>query len=188
VTSRAGEAFHTARALADVEALLTAPLPGAGPVVIEDDPETGEWTGTGGPGFRVVPLWEGASRVGLYGPEWNEAEEAAEARLASLTEELDRRWGPHDSVPMHVPLRLYQGGAPVGPLFGALFRQDLYGDLTVWGPVGGTGRWVGVTLGAGDGDQPLVMSALVSDRPVVGIDIDTETGTGTGSGTGTDTP
>lgn len=166
MTCRAGEPFDIVRALAEVEALLTVPLPGSGPVVSEGDPGTGEWTGTGGQGFRVVPLWEGEELTGVYGPEWNDAQEAAEERLAALAAELDDRWGPHHAVPLHVPLLRRQEGRPVDPLFEALFRQDLYGDLVVWGPVGGTGRWVGATVGHSDGDAPLVLAALVSDRPV----------------------
>ncbi|MFF3730628.1 hypothetical protein ACFYXM_10005 [Streptomyces sp. NPDC002476] len=172
MTCRAGEPFALARALADVEALLTAPLPGSGPVVAEGDPETGEWTGTDGDGFRVVPLWEGDALTGVYAPEWNDAQEAAEAHLAALAAELDRLWGPHHAVVLHVPLLRRQEGARVDPLFEALFRQDLYGDLVVWGPVGGTGRWAGVTVGHSDGDAPLVLAALVSDRPVTAPDDD----------------
>ncbi|MFF4092884.1 hypothetical protein ACFYYY_03310 [Streptomyces sp. NPDC001834] len=172
MTSRAGAPFTVARALADLEALLTAPLPESGPAVAEGDPETGEWTGTGGDGFRVVPLWEGDPLTGVYGPEWNDAEEAAEAHRDALTRELDHRWGPHHAVPLHGPLLRRQQGEPVDPLFEALFRQDLYGDLVVWGPVGGTGRWAGVTVGHSDGDAPLVLAALVSDRPVTAPDDD----------------
>ncbi|MFI9625664.1 hypothetical protein [Streptomyces sp. NPDC052042] len=170
MTSRAGEPFSTARALADMEALLMAPLPESGPVVPEGDPGTGEWTGTRGAGFRVAPLWEGEPLTGVYGREWTDAEEAAEAHLAAVAEALDHRWGPHRGVPMGAALMRRQDGAPVDPLFGALLDQDLYGDLAVWGPVDGTGRWAGLTVGHSDGDAPLVLAAFVSDRPVTAVD------------------
>jgi hypothetical protein len=166
VSSRAGQPFATARALADIEELLAGPVPATGPTGAEGDPGTGEWTATAGEGFRVVPLWEGDPLTGVYAPEWNDAVEAAGAHLAALVGELDRRWGPHRAVPLHLPLLRRQEGAAVEPLFEALFRQDLYGDLSVWGPVGGTDRWVGVGVGHSDGDAPLVLAALVSDRPV----------------------
>ncbi|WP_335939565.1 hypothetical protein [Streptomyces sp. PTD5-9] len=166
MSARAGEPFDLARALADVDALLAGPLPTGGPTAAEGDPETGEWTATGGDGFRVVPLWEGDPLTGVYAPEWNDATDAAEAHLAALAGELDRRWGPHRPVPLHVPLLRRQRGDAVEPLFEALFSQDLYGDLTVWGPVGDAGRWVGVSVGHSDGDAPLVLAALVAARPV----------------------
>ncbi|MFF8917065.1 hypothetical protein ACF08M_28050 [Streptomyces sp. NPDC015032] len=170
MSSRAGEPFTTARALADIEELLAGPVPATGPTAAEGDPETGEWTATGGEGFRVIPLWEGDPLTGVYAPEWNDAEEAAGAHLAALVGELDHRWGPHRAVPLHLPLLRRQEGAPVEPLFGALFDQDLPGELSVWGPVGATGRWVGVSVGHSDGDAPLVLAALVSDRPVTAPD------------------
>ncbi|MFF9345776.1 hypothetical protein [Streptomyces sp. NPDC014734] len=170
MTARAGEAFTVAGALADIDALLARPLPTSGPTAAEGDPETGEWTTTGGDGFRVVPLWEGDPLTGVYAPEWNDLTDAAEAHLAALVEELDRRWGPHRAVPLHVPMFRRQEGAAVEPLFDALFDQDLYGDLTVWGPVGGADRWVGASVGHSDGDAPMVLAALVSGRPVTAPD------------------
>ncbi|GGP79329.1 hypothetical protein [Streptomyces sindenensis] len=170
MTSRAGQPFDLGRALTEVGELLTAPLPPTGPTEALGDPATGEWTATQGPGFRVVPLWEGDPMTGVYAPEWSDAEEAAEARLRSLAEELGHRWGPHTEVPLHGPLLRWQGGSAVDPLVEALFRQDLYGDLVVWGPVGTTGRRIALTLGRSDGDQPLVLAALVSDRAVAASD------------------
>ncbi|MFB7913036.1 hypothetical protein [Streptomyces sp. NPDC056061] len=170
MTGRAGETFTTDRALLDIDALLARPLPVAGPTAAESDPETGEWTGTGGDGFRVVPLWEGDALTGVYAAEWNDAEDAAEAHRAALVDILDRRWGPHRAVPLHVPLFRRQEGSPVDPLFDALFDQDLYGDLTVWGPVEGADLWVGVSVGHSDGDAPLVLAALVAARPVAAPD------------------
>ncbi|MCL6291810.1 hypothetical protein ACIPMT_00705 [Streptomyces griseus] len=170
MTARAGESFDLGRALTEVEDLLTVSLPLTGPTTAAGDPATGEWTATQGPGFRIVPLWEGDPMTGVYAPEWSDAEEAAEARLMSLAVELGHRWGPHTEVPLHVPLLRWQGGSAVDPLFEALFRQDLYGDLVVWGPVGATGRRLALTLGRSDGDQPLVLAALVSDRAVAARD------------------
>ncbi|MFD4017611.1 hypothetical protein [Streptomyces sindenensis] len=170
MTSRAGQSFDLGRALSEVGELLTVPLPPTGPTEALGDPATGEWTATQGPGFRVVPLWEGDPMTGVYAPEWSDAEEAAEARLRSLAEELGHRWGPHTEVPLHGPLLRWQGGSAVDPLVEALFRQDLYGDLVVWGPLGTTGRRIALTLGRSDGDQPLVLAALVSDRAVAASD------------------
>ncbi|KAB2592142.1 hypothetical protein [Streptomyces arboris] len=166
MTSRAGESFVLPRAVAEAEQLLATPVPPAGPTTAQGDPATGEWTATEGAGFRMVPLWEGDPLTGVYAPEWNDAEEVSDAHLASLAEELDRRWGPHRTVRLDGPLRAWQTGAPVEPLFQALFAEDLYGDLTVWGPVGPDGRWFAVTVGHSDGDAPLVLAALVSDRAV----------------------
>jgi hypothetical protein len=61
------------------------------------------------------------------------------------------------------------------PLFQALCDNDSYGDLTVWGPVpvggeDGADRWVGVSVGHSDGDAPLVMVAVVSDRPITELE------------------
>ncbi|MEW1611052.1 MULTISPECIES: hypothetical protein [unclassified Streptomyces] len=174
MTSRAGEPFVLPRAVAEAEQLLATPVPSAGPTAGQGDPVTGEWTATEGAGFRIVPLWEGAPLTGVHAPEWNAAEDAADGHLAVLAQELDRRWGPHTTVRLHIPLQRWMtGGSPVETLFQALFSADLYGDLAVWGPIGAAGpggsgdRWFAVTVGHSDGDAPLVLAALVSDRPVV---------------------
>ncbi|WP_393063718.1 hypothetical protein [Streptomyces sp. LN549] len=178
MSARAGETFDVARAVADIEALLAAPLPAAGPTVAEGEPGTGEWTVTAGEGFRIAPLWEGYAPDEVDGTEWDDAEEAAEAQLASLVEELEGRWGAHQQVAVHVLLLRQedggdakslprQEGEPVPPLFAALLDEDCYGDLAVWGPASARGRWVGVSVGRSDGDAPWVMAAVVSDRPIV---------------------
>lgn len=166
MTSRAGEAFDADRAAAEVEGLLAAPVPAAGPTAAEGDPATGEWTVTVGAGFRIVPLWEGDPLTGVYAPEWDDDEEAAAVHLVSVVQALDSRWGPHRAVRLHGPLSRWQGGSPVEPLFEALFAEDLYGDLSVWGPVGSGDRWIALTAGRSDGDAPVVLAALVSDRPL----------------------
>ncbi|MEU8702159.1 hypothetical protein AB0C61_31730 [Streptomyces sp. NPDC048680] len=167
---RAGETFDVVRTVTDIGALLAAPLPDTGPTVTEGEPDTGEWTVTAGEGFRIVPLWESDSLDGMHGAEWDDAIEAAEARLASLVAVLDSRWGAHRQVAVHVALLLEQDGEPVPALFQALLDEDCHGDLAVWGPVSGQGRWVGVSVGHSDGDAPLVMAAVVSDHPVVAPD------------------
>ncbi|MFH9693149.1 MULTISPECIES: hypothetical protein [Streptomyces] len=166
MTSRAGEPFDTDRAAAEVAGLLTAPVPADGPTTAEGDLVTEEWTVTAGAGFRIVPLWEGDPLTGVYAPEWNDAEEAAASHVAELARALDARWGPHHRVRLDGPLMRRQGGSPVEPLFEALFSQDLYGDLEVWGPLDPGGRWVGLIFGHSDGDAPFVLAALVSDRPI----------------------
>ncbi|MFD7117972.1 hypothetical protein ACFWAA_13095 [Streptomyces sp. NPDC059922] len=174
MTARAGEAFETGRAVSDVEALLVAPVPTAGPTPdateVEGDPSTGEWTATSGAGFRIVPLWESGDLVGVYGPGWDEAEEAAEEHLACLVAELDRRWGAHRRVSMRVPLFRKQAGAPMPALFQALCDADCFGDLTVWGPLSAGRRWIAVSVNQSDGDAPMIMTAAVSDRPVTELD------------------
>ncbi|MFI6651630.1 hypothetical protein ACIBI8_28995 [Streptomyces sp. NPDC050529] len=165
MSARAGEPFDIARAVADVEALLAAPLPATGPTVADGDPVTGEWTVTTGQGFRIVPLWEGDAPG-----EADEAEETADAQLAALTGELDARWGGHHQVAVHVALLLREHDERVPALFEALLDEDCYGDLSAWGPVSAPGRWVGVSVGHSDGDAPVVMAAVVSDRPIVAPD------------------
>jgi hypothetical protein len=167
VTARRGETFVIARAVSDVEALLAAPVPASGPTVAEGAPLTGEWSATGGEGFRIVPLWEGDDLVGVYEREWTEAEEAAQGHLDSLVAELDARWGPHRRVAMHVPLFRKQADEPMPPLFQALCDEECYGDLSVWGPPALGARWVGVSVNQSDGDAPMIIVAVVSDRPVV---------------------
>ncbi|MGW7091136.1 hypothetical protein [Streptomyces sp. NPDC054874] len=166
MTSRAGEDFDAERAAAEVTGLLAAPVPATGPTAAEGDPVTGEWTVTVGKGFRIVPLWEGPSLTGVYAPEWNGAVEAAEGHLAVLARALGDRWGPHRPVRLHVALLRREAGASVEPLFEALFAEDLYGDLVVWGPLAPDGRWIALTVGHSDGDAPLVLAALVSDRTI----------------------
>ncbi|MEV6477421.1 hypothetical protein [Streptomyces sp. NPDC051657] len=166
MTSRAGEDFDAERAAAEVTELLAAPVPATGPTAAEGDPATGEWTVTVGEGFRIVPLWEGHSLTGVYAPEWNGAVEAAEGHMAVLAGALSDGWGPHRPVRLHGALPRWEAGASVEPLFEALFAEDLYGDLVVWGPVAPGGRWIALTLGHSDGDAPLVLAALVSDRTI----------------------
>ncbi|WP_020392201.1 hypothetical protein [Kribbella catacumbae] len=166
MTSRAGETFDVDRAAAEVDDLLAAQVPADGPTEAKGDPATGEWTVTVGAGFRIVPLWEGEPLTGLYGAEWNDEADAGDARLASLTKALEARWGPHRTVRLDGPFLRWQGGSPIEALFEALFAEDLYGDLNVWGPVDSTGRCVAATVGHSDGDAPLVLAALVTDRPI----------------------
>ncbi|WP_455358729.1 hypothetical protein [Streptomyces sp. SYSU K21746] len=161
--------------MSHIEALLSEPVPVAGSTVSEEEAVTEGWTVTRGEGFLIVPLWEGRSLVGLRDPEWSEALEAAEGYLADLVQELHRRWGSHRRVAMHVPLFRKQAGQPMPALFQALCDNDSYGDLTVWGPVPvggeeGDGRWIGVSVGHSDGDAPLVMVAVVSDRPITELE------------------
>ncbi|MDG4837718.1 hypothetical protein O7631_14455 [Micromonospora sp. WMMD967] len=162
MTAKAGQAFDIGRAVSDVESLLAAELPTDGDPVSEGDPATGEWTGTRGAGFRIIPIWESADLVGVYGADWNEAEDAAMANLALVTGELDRRWGPHRRVSMHVPMFRKQAGTPMPVLFQSLSGLDCYGDLAVWGPTPDDGRWVAVSVNQCDGDAPMIMTAVVS--------------------------
>ncbi|MFJ2174031.1 hypothetical protein ACIOHE_14105 [Streptomyces sp. NPDC087851] len=167
MTARIGEPFETARAVADVLALLDAPVPAAGPTAGEGEPVTGEWTATRGEGFVIVPLWESEGLVGVYERAWTDAEEAAQGHLDALAAELAGRWGPGRRVAMHVPLFRKQAGEPLPPLFQALCDEECYGDLSVWGPVGGAPRWVGVSVNQCDGDAPMILVAVVSDRAIV---------------------
>ncbi|MFE2942099.1 hypothetical protein ACFXKG_24075 [Streptomyces sp. NPDC059255] len=166
MTARIGETFETARAVSDVLALLAAPVSADGPTAGEGDPVTGEWRVTRGEGFLIAPLWESDGLVGVYERAWTDAEQAAQGHLDSLVAELTKRWGPHRRVAMHVPLFRKQAGEPMPPLFQALSDEDCYGDLSVWGPVGESPRWVGVSVNQCDGDAPMIVVAVVSDRAV----------------------
>ncbi|WP_405711431.1 MULTISPECIES: hypothetical protein [unclassified Streptomyces] len=168
MTARMGETFGTGRAVSDIEALLVGPVPATGPTADEGEPDTGEWSATAGEGFRIVPLWESDDLVGVYGPEWDEAEEAAAGHLTDLVGELERRWGAHRAVGMRVPIFRGLADEPMPPLYQALCDTDCLGDLRVWGPV--DGRWVAVSLNQCDGDAPMILAAVVADRPIVELD------------------
>ncbi|WP_189541222.1 hypothetical protein [Streptomyces gelaticus] len=168
MTARAGETFGTVRAVRDIEALLAGAVPAAGPTADEGEPDTGEWSATAGEGFRIVPLWESDGLVGVYGPEWQQAEEAAAGHLAALVGELDRRWGTHRTAGMRVPIFRHGAGESLPPLYRALCDRDCLGDLTVWGPV--EGRWIAISLNQCDGDAPMILVAVVADRPIVELD------------------
>ncbi|MEU6416238.1 hypothetical protein [Streptomyces spiralis] len=174
MTARAGEPFALDRALRDIDGLLAADIPARGPTTSEDDPVRGEWSVTRGEGFVLVPLWESASLVGVYAPEWNKAEETAHGHLAALAGALDRRWGAHRPVGMRVPLFRRIAGESMPPFFEALCAQDLLGDLAVWGPLpAGSGRrdrWLAVSVNQSDGDAPFVLAAAVTDHPLVELE------------------
>ncbi|MET7482640.1 hypothetical protein [Streptomyces sp. NPDC005538] len=155
------------RPLGAVDALLTGPVPTTGPTTSEGDPATGEWTATRGEGFVIAPLLVGRALTGVYAPEWNKAEEAAETQLASLIGELDARYGPHRQVGMREPLFRRIAGTPMPALFQALCDEDLLGDLTVWGPV--PTRWLAVSLNQSDGDAPMILCAVVADHPITEV-------------------
>ncbi|MGC4940137.1 hypothetical protein [Kribbella sp. DT2] len=165
MSARAGETFDADRAAAEVVDLSAAPVPDAGPTTAEGAPATGEWSATTGTGFRIVPLWEGEALTGVYGAEWTDATEAGAEQLDALSKALETRWGPHRTIQLHGPLLRWQMSQPVAPLFEALFKEDLYGDLHVWGPLP-TNRYVATIIGHSDGDAPLILAALVTDQPI----------------------
>ncbi|MGW4103717.1 hypothetical protein [Streptomyces okerensis] len=163
MTARAGEPFDTGRAVSDIESALSVPLPDSGPTTDEGEPVTGEWTSTRGRGLLLFPLWESEALTGVYGREWNAAEEAAEANLTALITELDARWGPHRRVTMGEPLLPRPAPEP----FRTLLAKDCNGDLAVWGPLTvPEPRWAAVSLNQCDGDAPMILTALISDRPL----------------------
>ncbi|MEU8503277.1 hypothetical protein AB0C40_00855 [Streptomyces brevispora] len=178
MTARAGETFEIARAVSDIDSLLTRPLPEAGPAVRGEVPVTEEWALTLDRGLLLAPLWESDSFTGLYDSEWEEASEIGERNLAALVAELDRRWGPHRSVGMRVPINRKIADEPMPLLFRTLCDGDFLGDLSVWGPVdpagpaaGPTGsRWVAVSVNQCDGDAPMVLTVAVTDRPITELD------------------
>ncbi|WP_299533787.1 hypothetical protein [uncultured Streptomyces sp.] len=169
MSSRAGEPFDPVRAADEVAALAAGPLPASGPAVAGGDPATGEWTGTGGEGFRFVPLWEGDALTGAYGGAWTDAVDAAGRCLDALVAELDARWGPHARVPLHTALFARTAGRPLPPLLDALLAQDCDGDLSVWGPLPGTGRRAAVSLAQHDGDAPPLLVAVAVDGAVEAV-------------------
>ncbi|MBQ1094069.1 hypothetical protein [Streptomyces sp. B93] len=166
MTVRLGEPFDLGRAVSDVEALLAAPVPGPGQTTVDrGDPVSGEWAGTDGDGFRIVPLWESADFTGLYDPEWNQAAAVAQEHLAFLVHELDRKWGPHRTVGMRVAVfRRHRRGRPLPVLHQTLTDRDLLGDLTVWDLA--ADRCLALSLSQSDGDAPMILAAVLSTRPV----------------------
>ncbi|KES03858.1 hypothetical protein BU52_28200 [Streptomyces toyocaensis] len=168
MTARAGEPFDTGRAVSDIEAALSVPLPDSGPAADEGEPGTGEWRSTRGEGFLLLPLWESEALTGVYGRAWNDAEARAQAHLAALVAELDRRWGPHRTVTMGPALLRRPGVEP----FRTLVAKDCNGDLALWGPVPAPdGRLAAVSLNQSDGDAPLILTALVMDRPLPDVTV-----------------
>lgn len=160
-----GLAFDASRALEAITALLTGPIPSAGaPTLIDSDPRTGEWLATRAGGFVLVPLWEGPDLIGLRDPEWTEQLELGDRHLATLAGTLDGRWGPHRLLTVDHLIRNPQADRP--PVYEALFRQDLYGDLHVWAPDQADDRRLALVLGHSDGDQPLTLAALVTAGPL----------------------
>jgi hypothetical protein len=163
MTARAGEAFDTDRAVSDIESALAVSLPASGPTTDEGEPVTGEWTVTRGEGLMLFPLWESDDLVGVYAPEWNDAEATAEGHLSALVAELDRRWGSHREVSMGPAL----WERPTTEPFRTLVAKDCLGSLSVWGPVtGSNSRWVAVSLNQCDGDAPMILTALITARPI----------------------
>jgi hypothetical protein len=162
-----GTPFDVADAVAAVDALLDPPLPENGPTRWE--PSKGEgWSGSYGAGFRLKLLWESRAYFGVPGPEWDAAQEEAEAYLTALTRALGKRWGPPRQVSMRAFLLDEVDDESVPPLFTELRSFDLYGELMVWGPVGSRHgpRWVAVSVGQCDEDAPHMMVAAVSDAPI----------------------
>ncbi|MFI9821677.1 hypothetical protein ACIHFC_14575 [Streptomyces sp. NPDC052013] len=172
MTVLAGEPFDKAKALSALDTALCAPVPASGPTTSEGDPVTGEWAGTRGEGFLLLPLWEGAWLTGVYGEDWTAAEEEAESHLTALTTELDQRWGPHRTVSMRVPLFRHHTGAPLPEPFRTLAAMDCYGDLRVWGPVhpprlrDTPHRWLSLSLNQSDGDAPMTLTGLITTHPI----------------------
>lgn len=170
MTARAGRPFDAAEVLSVIDEYLAEPLPAAGPTFDEGEPTSGEWTATFGEGFLLVPLWEGEPLTGVYGPEWNAAEDRASGHLVDLTRELDTRWGPHGTVAMHVAMFRKKAGEALPEPFRTLAAKDCYGDLSVWGPVPSPAkaRWVALSLNQSDGDAPMIMTALITGtRPAL---------------------
>ncbi|MDO3700186.1 hypothetical protein Q3W71_00640 [Micromonospora sp. C28SCA-DRY-2] len=160
-----GLAFDVSRALGAIAALLTGPIPSAGhPTLVDSDPHTGEWLATRAAGFVLAPLWEGPDLTGLRDPEWTEQLEAGDRHLATVTATLDERWGRHRVLTIDHLIRNPLADRP--PVYDALLRQDLYGDLHVWTPDQAPDRRLAVVLGHSDGDQPRTLAALVAAGPL----------------------
>ncbi|WP_197701361.1 hypothetical protein [Micromonospora coxensis] len=138
--------------------------------MIDSDPHTGEWVATRAAGFVLAPLWEGRDLTGLRDPEWTEQLEAGDRHLATVTGRLDEQWGPHRVLTVDHLIRNPQADRP--PLYDALLRQDLYGDLHVWAPDQAGDRHLAVVLGHSDGDQPLTLAALVTVGPLPELPVD----------------
>ncbi|WP_204004530.1 hypothetical protein [Micromonospora lutea] len=160
-----GLAFDVSQALGAIAALLAAPISSADhPALVDSDPHTGEWSATRAGNFVLAPLWEGPDLTGLRDPEWTEHLEAGDRHLATLAGALDEQWGPHRLLTIDHLIRNPQADRP--PVYDALLRQDLYGDLHVWTPGQAPDRRLAVVLGHSDGDQPLTLAALVTVGPL----------------------
>ncbi|MFG3495140.1 hypothetical protein [Streptomyces sp. NPDC047928] len=163
------DADDGARAVRD---LLARPVPDGGGT--EWEPGSDEWTGSVGAGFRLALLWRSRHYFGVPGPEWDAAQDEAEAYLAELVAVLGKRWGPHRVVSMRPYLFGKVNGDPMPPLFAELAAFDLYGDLRVWGPLDTPHgpRWVGVSVAQCDEDAPHLMVGAVSALPLTSADDD----------------
>ncbi|MFJ2741435.1 hypothetical protein ACIO3O_17425 [Streptomyces sp. NPDC087440] len=170
MNARGGESFEAGRARAEIEALLAGPVPASGPTADERQKYTGNWLSSRGAGFVIAELWAGENLDGVYGREWDAAEEQASGHLDALAAELDARWGAHEEVGMAVAVFRATADEPVPPLCTELRRLDAFGDLRVWGPVrapgGDADRWVGISVNQIDGDTPHFLIAVVTDRPI----------------------
>ncbi|CAM5520584.1 hypothetical protein GCM10010329_54740 [Streptomyces spiroverticillatus] len=170
MNARGGETFEAGRARAEIDALLAGAVPASGPTNVERQKYTGNWLSSRGAGFVIAELWAGEDLSGVYGREWDAAEEQASGHLDVLTEELDARWGTHEEVGMTAAVFRATSGDPVPPLYTELRNLDAFGDLRVWGPVrvpdGDSDRWVGISVNQIDGDTPHFLIAVVTDRPI----------------------
>ncbi|UGY93373.1 hypothetical protein [Streptomyces gobiensis] len=82
-----------------------------------------------------------------------------ERELEEIGRALDSRWGVHELVPMFGFYELYVDQEPIPRLFQHLCNFGFFGDLLVWRR---EGRWVGLSVGHEDKEQPLVLFAVVS--------------------------
>jgi hypothetical protein len=146
--------------LARIDDLLAREHPYPEREVIDDD-------GYGGPGYRVLELlvsedfWDDED-----GQACERAHDVAGAHLEALAAVLTARWGSPYDVDLWSYLVAGYGwdhpGSPSPVPLGLLSGTAI--TLRVW-PLPGDGRWLGLAVGQGDKELPVVLLAALADGP-----------------------
>ncbi|MFD5462934.1 hypothetical protein ACFWIQ_08900 [Kitasatospora sp. NPDC127059] len=143
-----------------VDALLADPRP-------HPPEDTDHPTGYCGPGYRVEELsvsrefWDDPDAMAC-----DREHDLAQGALEALAEVFTARWGRPYEVDLFSYLRASfdaqdAGYRPAEPV-GLLCQQAV--TLHVW-PLPGAERWLGLCVGQGDKELPVVLSAALADGP-----------------------
>ena len=71
---------------------------------------------------------------------------------------------------MRAPLLRRGSGERLPEPFHTLSTKDCHGDLTAWGPLPTrlpSPRWAALSLNQSDGDAPMILTALITDHPLM---------------------